>query len=291
MEFNPDFFKEEVRSDFLVTEKMKKIWAVELNLLVEFDKVCKKNNLKWFVDYGTLLGAARHQGFIPWDDDIDVSMFRDDYMKLLAIAPDEFKEPYFFQSAYTDEKVWPFSKLRDSRTTAIEIPEMKKMNQGIFIDIFPLDDVPANKDNSAVFRIQTELWFTIMAPHIIVRGLNEPKYPFVLDRDIILDLLQNYDDTQKLAEFEKFNLSHFGEADHVNFLAEEISKVSPSKSKECYREIIYLPFGNITVPAPKGYEEILSVQYGDWHKFVQGTSFHEGIFFDPDNPYTRYMAQ
>ena len=291
MEFNADFFKEEVRSDFLVTEKMKKIWAIELNLLVEFDRVCKKHGLKWFVDYGTLLGAARHQGFIPWDDDVDVSMFRVDYMKLLTIAPNEFRDPYFFQSAYTDEKIWPFSKLRDSRTTAIEFPEKKKMNQGIFIDIFPLDDVPANKDNSAVFRIQTELWFTIMAPHIIVRGLNEPRYPFVLDRDIILDLLQNYDDAQKLAEFEKFNLSHFGEADHVNFLAEEISKVSPSKNKEYYREIIYLPFENITVPAPKGYEEILSIQYGDWHKFVQGTSFHEGIFFDPDNPYTKYISQ
>ncbi len=75
------FFEQEERCDFLVTEKRKKIWAVLLDLLIKFDFVCKKYSLTYFLADGTLLGAARHQGFIPWDDDIDVSMPREDYEK------------------------------------------------------------------------------------------------------------------------------------------------------------------------------------------------------------------
>ena len=72
MEFDESFIKEEVRCDFFVSEKRKKVWYVELELLRKFDEVCKKYNLTYFVEYGTLLGAVRHNGFIPWDDDIDI---------------------------------------------------------------------------------------------------------------------------------------------------------------------------------------------------------------------------
>lgn len=148
----------------------------------EFDRVCQKHNLTWFADYGTLLGAVRHQGFIPWDDDIDVSMFRDDYMRLLAVAPDEFTEPYFFQNTYTDILVTVFSKLRDSRTTAIEFPDIPDMNQGIFIDIFPLDDATSpHDDGSTILKIQTELWHTIAQPNDVFRLLHQPNPPFLLE--------------------------------------------------------------------------------------------------------------
>ena len=81
MNCQPDssFFREEIRNGFLVTEKMKRIWYTEISLLQELDRVCKKYGLRYFAEYGTLLGAVRHKGFIPWDDDIDVAMFRDDY--------------------------------------------------------------------------------------------------------------------------------------------------------------------------------------------------------------------
>ena len=80
------FFEEEIRSGYTVSSEMKKIWAVELDLLNEFSKVCQKHQLKWFVHAGTLLGAIRHKGFIPWDDDIDVVMPRADYEKLCELA-------------------------------------------------------------------------------------------------------------------------------------------------------------------------------------------------------------
>ena len=93
MEFDESFIKEEVRCDFFVSEKRKKVWYVELELLRKFDEVCKKYNLTYFVEYGTLLGAVRHNGFIPWDDDIDIIMFRDEYTKFQEIAASEFTDP------------------------------------------------------------------------------------------------------------------------------------------------------------------------------------------------------
>ena len=84
---NSDFLKEEYRNGYLITEKMKKVWAVELDLLSELDRVCKKYNIKYYAAFGTLLGAIRDKGFIPWDDDIDVWLLRDEYERLKQVAP------------------------------------------------------------------------------------------------------------------------------------------------------------------------------------------------------------
>ena len=81
-----EFLREEIRCDYLVTEKYKKVWAVEIDLLLELDRVCRKHGLKYFLMYGTLLGAVRHGGFVPWDDDLDVIMLRGDYEKLQYLA-------------------------------------------------------------------------------------------------------------------------------------------------------------------------------------------------------------
>ena len=74
---NSDFLKEEYRNGYLITDKMKKVWAVELDLLSELDRVCKKYNIKYYAAFGTLLGAIRDKGFIPWDDDLDIRVFEE----------------------------------------------------------------------------------------------------------------------------------------------------------------------------------------------------------------------
>lgn len=286
MQLDSSFYAEEIRSGFLITEKQKKIWAVQLQLLKEFDSVCQKHHLTWFADYGTLLGAVRHKGFIPWDTDIDVSMFRDDYMKLLSIASDEFHEPYFFQNAYTDILVLPFSKLRNSNTTSICFPDLKGYNQGISIDIFPMDDVPADNDSS-LLEIQRELWMSIRYPSEIQKAL-EINASFLFDTAAMNELL-NLSLSQRMLEFELFNLQHFGESEYVNFLVDSICNTTFGVKREWCERLVYLPFECLSIPAPKEYEQVLTKRYGNWHEYVQYELEYDEIILDPDVPYTQYI--
>lgn len=283
------FLNEEVRSGFLVTTKRKKVWSVELNLLKKFDEVCRKYNLKYYADYGTLLGAVRHKGFIPWDDDLDLTMFRDDYERLKDVAYKEFSEPYFFQDSYSDSMMWAFSKLRDSRTTAIEFPDApSSFHQGIFIDIFPLDDAPDEFHmKSSIRDIQRELWLTIVNPEKIT-SLLRTGYSFLLDNDLLLDLL-SLPLPQRMREFENFNLSRFGTSDKINFITDELFHLSASKNRYWYRDTVYLPFEHLFIPAPVDYDSILKAQYGNYMDFVTNGSSHEGILLDPDIPYTHHL--
>ena len=119
---------------------MNELQQKELDLLKEFVKFCELHNLTYFLIGGTLLGAIRHLGFIPWDDDIDVGMPRPDYDRFCELAEKHFVGDIFFQS-YRSDKGYPyiFSKLRNSNTTFIEkIYRHVPMNHGVYIDIFPL---------------------------------------------------------------------------------------------------------------------------------------------------------
>lgn len=289
MELNGSFLKEEVRCDFLVTEKRKKIWNTEIQLLQKFDEFCRKHHLRYFAEYGTLLGAVRHQGFIPWDDDIDVVMFRDDYQKMQELAPSEFTEPLFFQNSYNDLMIWPFCKIRDSRTTAIEFRDADpELNQGIFIDIFALDDVPDGKGfNPNILTIQREIWQTITKPEIMLQAL-EKGVPFTLSADILVDLLK-MPVRDRFRQFEEFNLSHFGTSERTNFIIAEMRGDPENQKKEWYSDTVYLPFEYTSIPAPIGYDELLKFHYGDYSQPVHNGSLHQDIFFDPDTPYLYYM--
>lgn len=138
--------EDEVIDGYLVPASMKKVWAVQLDLLKQFMSVCEKYGLRYFLSDGNLLGAVRHKGYIPWDDDIDVCMPRPDYNKLMRLGNSVFGYPYFFQSAYTDpDYVRPHAQLRNSNTTGALENEFytTKINQGIFLDVFPLDGLPS----------------------------------------------------------------------------------------------------------------------------------------------------
>ena len=111
------------------------------NLLI-IDKICKKNHIQYWLDFGSMLGAVRHQGFIPWDDDLDISMLRADYEKFIQIAPKELPEYLFLQTKQTDPHYTKLvTKIRDTRTKFVEQEENsnEKYQQGLFIDIFPYD--------------------------------------------------------------------------------------------------------------------------------------------------------
>ena len=152
MQYDSEFIKLEVICGWEVSELTKKVWSVQLDLIKKLDEVCKKNNLKWYPMWGTLLGVVRHHGFIPWDDDVDVVMLREDYERLISLAESEFRYPYFLQTTLNDEDCfYMWVNLRNSETTGNRKTCLeKKLNNGIGIDIMPLDGCA---DNLTIYRI------------------------------------------------------------------------------------------------------------------------------------------
>ena len=143
------FFNEETICGYIVKKERKKLWAVGIDLLIQFDKVCREHNLRYSLAFGTLLGCIRHDGFIPWDDDIDVFMPREDY-ELLKGYQSCFKDPYYLQfPGFDHDYSFSFAKLRNSNTSGVSYPfRYASFNQGFFIDIFPLDNfIPENVED------------------------------------------------------------------------------------------------------------------------------------------------
>ena len=136
-----DFLREELLCDFLVTEERKKLWMISLDMLLEFDRVCKKHDIKYYLMGGTLLGAIRHKGFVPWDDDTDVMMLREDYEKFKTLEY-EFQYPYFLQTPQNDPgNLYSTVRIRNSNTTMlVNMFKYEKFNQGVWLTVFPIDN-------------------------------------------------------------------------------------------------------------------------------------------------------
>ena len=136
-----DFFKEEVKCDYLIPSYMKKNWAIQLDLYLVVSEICETHGLKYFVMFGGLLGAIRHDGFIPWDDDLDIGMLRKDYEEFIKIASKELKAPYFLRTPFTDPTcLYPVIDIVNSETTFIpKIFRRNGFNMGVPVDIFPID--------------------------------------------------------------------------------------------------------------------------------------------------------
>ena len=132
---------------YLNSEQLKAIQQVELEMLIEIDRICRKNNIPYTLDSGTLLGAVRSKGFIPWDDDADIVMTRDAYERFFEICKTQLDKTLFFLQDYrTDENYrWGYPKMRRNDSLFIrEDQSMLPWHQGIFVDIFVYDNVPDN---------------------------------------------------------------------------------------------------------------------------------------------------
>lgn len=169
----------------LSPEQFRKMQLSELDMLVEFDKVCRKYNINYVLFGGSLLGAVRHHGYIPWDDDADIGMLREDYEAFKKVADEMDSSICYFQDHDTDpEYRWGYGKLRRTNSVYVRVgQEHLKSKTGIFVDIFPMDDVPKSvigqiiQDRrvyclrkilwSEVARVNTrgfwKLWFTMLS--------------------------------------------------------------------------------------------------------------------------------
>ena len=139
-------------------QTLRKVQLTLLEILKDIDCVCKKHGIQYFLDSGTLLGAVRHQGFIPWDDDLDIGMLRDDYEKFCAIAQDELGDKYFWQTWDTDpDYPIPFGKVRKRGTLYVEAKSRQLNENGFYVDVLPYDFAP----NNEVLRkkLKRKQWF------------------------------------------------------------------------------------------------------------------------------------
>lgn len=290
----PDgFLDEEIRCGYKVSHKMKEVWAIELDLLNELLQVCDKYKIEIFANGGTMLGAARHQGFIPWDDDIDTMLTRVEYNKLCSVAEKEFTYPYFFQTEYTDPgSLRGHAQLRRIDTTGALKTEVKRkdINQGIFIDIFPLDLLPNEKAFSK-WRRDLRYYYINSIITYKYNGVR-PSYKFLLKRNIKLPYIYSKTPEFWYGKFEdecnKYNSSISEYYGIMKFLINQNS-YDYKKPVDLYKSTSYLPFEMLRVPVPEKYEDALTAQFGDWHKYEKGGSVHGEVIFDTNRGYKELL--
>ncbi len=284
------FFEEEIRNDFLVTVERKKIWAVELDLLSAFDRICKKYGLRYFLFWGSLLGAVRHNGFVPWDDDTDVVMPRKDYEELLKHG-DEFQEPYFFQTPYTDKGFfYAHAKLRNSNTTAWDRPfAYQGTNFGVFLDILPLDNVRIDGGRERFDRVNK-----LILDNSTAMKLSNPD-PSEKDKIRIAqydgrDPYERYEEIHQLARL--FENEETGYVSTLACTTYGFDRDTFHASDFDRAEIV--DFEGLKFPIPQGYKRVLEISYGDYMQMPpieKRGGWHGNLLFDLDTPYKDFIRK
>lgn len=246
---------------------LKEMQDIQLKTALEVKRICEKYNISYFLVGGTLLGAVRHEGFIPWDDDLDIGMLRKDYERFIEVAPMELSSKYFLQTWFTDKSFGlPFAKIRVNETKFIEQNSANvRCHNGIFIDIFPFDNVPnelslQKKHNQRLFIFKRlillkngySLWNSGgLLKKIIYKtvkiGLFLIPLPF-LKRNLTKEMIKyNHIETEKVAA-----------------LGSPFGYFQEQTNKEWVGEQINLIFEGTRFSCPTGYENYLNSHYGDY---------------------------
>ena len=259
-----------------------------LNLLKEFLRITKELSLNYYLVCGSVLGAVKYQGFIPWDDDIDVGMPREDYDIFIREAPAMLKSEYFLANYHT-EPTNPiiYSKLRDSTTTFIET-SVKKMNinHGIYIDIFPLDSYTTK--NRKEFELKKYVLQKLLASDYYRKSLVK-KVAFgilkVIKKILNKDLICRYESMIKNEWKNEGDII----CNHGNWQGN--LEYSP---KWHYGNGTWAMFEGIKVRIPENYDAYLQQKYGDWRATLpieKQISHHVCEVCDVYKPYTAYIEK
>ncbi len=310
-ELDEDFFQDEVRDDFPVPGLMKRCWGAQLKVLEVFDRICEAHSLKWFAFCGTLLGAVRHKGFVPWDDDVDVAMLRSDYEQFLRVAPALLPQGYLLINY--DEPTHEYdciTRLNNTRSVIFNEKRAEEFCGFPFpagLDIYPLDYVVGDEEERRAhtdlhYRIYqaTELCRKIMngAGPLTDRDGNrlEPSevlsqismitgYEFDPDRDILrqLNILLDLTDSMNTPEESRYiaNIGHLTfEGEHMMF------------PKECFDDVFMVPFESGYIRIPSGYDTILGRNYGKNYYIPRRSSPHDYPYYSAHQKVVReYMEK
>ena len=286
--FSQNYFNAETKDGFFIDARMKHAWAAQLEVLEEIRRVCDILNIRFFADWGTLLGAVRHKGFIPWDDDLDIGMLRNDYMRFLELAPPLLSEYFELKSLYNDpghDNVK--ARIITGRHMNFSKDYLKRFHgcpYVIGIDIFPIDYI-----NNDIEALNEQLRLINL---ILSAASSIPECPPYSDN--VLNVIHQLESM--------FNVSF----DYNNRLVHELKKLldmlsaicPPQNSNEVcsmidlacgwdyhallewYSDTIDMPFENTTIPVPSGYDGILKIKYGDNYMTpVQCSSSHDYPFY------------
>ncbi len=279
------FFKAETICDFFVDERRKKLWALNIDLLLEVGRVCRKYNLNYYLIGGALIGAVRHHGFIPWDDDIDIAMPRKDYEIFLQHF-DEFKSPYFLQTPYTDDGYFfAHARLRNSNTTFIQRPFCYcNYNMGVFVDILPLDNFQETDEGETLFH---ELERNIIQNSTAMKLSNAKPNAKDIER------IKKYEYQNPFEVFETIQKigKSFSDRETDDYCLTCGVVYGFHKSlfeKKAFEKTKYVEFEGVEVPIPSGYDSILTRIFGDYMEFPPFENrggWHGATFIDVDTNY------
>ena len=276
------------------TNLTKKIQNTELNILKAFVECCKRLDIPYFLLGGTMLGAVRHNGFIPWDDDIDVALFRRDYQLFLSKAQSMLPDYYFVQSLWTEQgQLNNFTKIRDSRTTFIETSYRNaKINHGVYIDVFPLDYYPESVEEQKQFDKKKQLLSLRIRKAFTIPDENKSSYIKERIRDVRGNLLcLKYPNVRDaLLEREKLYTS-----------VTESNLIANHSGAWGKKEIVPASwYGNGTRAKFEGLDVLIPAEYDKWLTQVYGNYMelppvekrvphHYTDVIDLDRPYTDYI--
>lgn len=283
------YFAEDVNG-FHIRAMDKRYKYSSIESLEEFDRICKVLGLRYFAYYGTMLGAVRHKGFIPWDDDIDVIMFRKDFNDFLRMAPGVISEGFKLEFA-ENSAIFP---LRLTNGNSIELQEefLQRFHGCPYptgIDIYVLDKLPKTQE-------ERDLLQTLYTVTKYVAQYKDSKFEEVYD----LDIHEDENDIADMLDFFEETLGVSFVRDHT--LSEQLAKLCNRLAAiyndtdsdivtrmeywssdgqhemmpiECFSDMIMMPFEEIMVPIPVGYDELLTRIYGDYMTPVMGGGAHE----------------
>lgn len=279
---------------FSEDETLRKVQKVSLATAKYFVDFCKKNDLLCYLCGGGAIGALRHQGFVPWDDDLDFFMPRKDYEKLLVLwKAQESEQKYFLSRSskeYSDKN--SFTTIRDKDTTFIKTYQANlDIIHGIQIDIFPLDNAPETE----LQRKEQKLWALIYALFCSQQVPKNHGKALELVSLVLLGLARGPIDKYRIWKYAESRMTKYDnlESQNVTELCVGPRYMGNIYPKEEFNEAFWVPFEDTELPIPNGYDNYLSRVFGDYMippPLDQRVSHHEAVFIDPYNTYTKYKG-